>query len=109
MSAGRYFAPRPSVTHSCRTNDGNKRVNGPDQEWRGNNNRMGFPLESERMDSIILVTTYPGRARQLSTPSLQALAGVRVVASLLGHSSKKENKTVLVHKHTWNTWAAHPA
>ena len=36
-----------------------------------------------------------------------------VVASLLGHSrqpKKKHNtRCVLVHKHRWNTWAAHPA
>ena len=52
-----------------------------------------------------------GGARQQSTPSIQALAGVRVVASLLGHSrkQKKNRRCVLVPKHTWITWAAHPA
>ena len=33
-----------------------------------------------------------GGARQRSTPSMQALAGVRVVASLLGHSRKPKKK-----------------
>ena len=45
--------------------------------------------------------------------SIQALTGVRVVASLLGHSRKPKIKNntrfVLVPKHRWITWAAHPA
>ena len=47
------------------------------------------------------------------TPSVQALVGVRVVASLLGHSrkpKKKNNKRcVLVPQHRWITSAADPA
>ena len=52
-----------------------------------------------------------GGAQQRSTPSIQALAGVRVVASLLGHSHKQKKNTrcVLVPKHRWNTWTAQPA
>ena len=43
-------------------------------------------------------TKYATGARQQSTPSPQALAGVRVVASLLGQSREKEIRCVLVHK-----------
>ena len=40
-------------------------------------------------------TKYTSGARQQSTPSLQALAGVEVVASLLGHSHEKKKKTAV--------------
>ena len=39
-------------------------------------------------------TKYASGAQQQSTPSLQALAGVRVVGSLLGHSREKKKTAV---------------
>ena len=42
-------------------------------------------------------TKYASGARQQSTPSLHAPAGVQVVASLLGHSrEKKTTKTAVL-------------
>ena len=43
----------------------------------------------EKAGSDFLFTTYTHEARIRSTPTLQALVGVRVVAFLLGHSCKK--------------------
>ena len=57
---------------------------------------MAFPLGSDGMDGINLVTTYAGGARQQSTPSLQALAGLYLVASLLGHIRKNKPNTVFL-------------
>ena len=62
----------------------------------------------EGLDGINMVTTYASGARQQSTPSIQALAGVRVVAALLGFSCKKKS-CVLAPKHRWIAWAPHPA
>ena len=65
-------------------------------------------------EGINMDTKMQAGVRQRSTPSIQPLAGVPVVASLLGHSHKqKERKNntrcVIVPKHRWNTWAAQPA
>ena len=42
-----------------------------------------LPQERQGLDDFFMVCTYTSGARIQSTPSLQALAGVRVLASLL--------------------------
>ena len=46
-------------------------------------------LEREGLDDFFMVTQYTSGEGVQSNPSLEALAGVRVVATLLGHSRKK--------------------
>ena len=52
---------------------------------------------------------YASGAQQQSTPSLQALAGVHLVASLLGHSRQKKKPLCSRAQTQVNNWAAHPA
>ena len=56
------------------------------QARNGEGTTTEVPSPPTRRGDIIMDTRYASRARQQSTPSLQALAGVHVVVALLGHS-----------------------
>ena len=77
---------------------------------KGEGTTTGVPYPPKRRGDIIMDTKYASGARQKSTQPLQPLAGVRVVAFVLGHSGEKKEKLLCSRAQTQViNWAAHPA